>query len=64
MTVQPSRWRKSSYTHQQTACVEVGRLGSGAAVRDSKNRPAGYVEVPAQAWRSFMTALKTGRYDR
>ncbi|WP_338604567.1 DUF397 domain-containing protein [Saccharopolyspora sp. SCSIO 74807] len=49
MTVQPSRWRKSSYTHQQTACVEVGRLGSGAAVRDSKNRPAGYVEVPPQA---------------
>ncbi len=64
MMVQPNGWRKSSYTHQQTACVEVGRLDSGAAVRDSKNRSAGYVEVSADAWRSFVIALKTGDYDR
>ncbi|WP_243789331.1 DUF397 domain-containing protein [Saccharopolyspora gloriosae] len=64
MNTQPSRWRKSSRSHQQTACVEVGRVEFGAAVRDSKDRAAGHVEVPARAWRSFVTALKTGSLDR
>lgn len=63
MTVQPSRWRKSSHSHQQTACVEVGHVALGAAVRDSKDRAAGHVEVPSGAWRTFLTALKSGRYD-
>lgn len=35
MTKVPARWRKSSFSAQQTDCVEVA--GSLAAVRDTKN---------------------------
>jgi hypothetical protein len=33
-------WHKSSYSGNQTACVEVARPGTRMAVRDSKNPTA------------------------
>ncbi|WP_084134392.1 DUF397 domain-containing protein, partial [Actinopolyspora erythraea] len=41
-SVHPSNWRKASYSSQETSCVEVGRTPNGAAVRDTKDRAAGY----------------------
>lgn len=64
MNQQAYGWRKSSRSQQQTACVEVGRLGGGAAVRDSKDRGAGYFAVAAGTWASFVAAVKGGRFDR
>ncbi len=59
---EPSAWRKSSYTQQETACVEIGRLGNGAAVRDTKNRAGGYFTTDRAQWRAFIEAVKTDRF--
>ena len=64
MTEQPTGWRKSSRSQQKTACVEVANLGSGAAVRDTKDRGAGYFTAGATEWSSFIGAIKSGRFDR
>jgi hypothetical protein len=60
----PIGWRKSSYSSIQTNCVEVGRAGDGAAVRDTKNRSAGYFTTTDAQWKFFVTAVKSGRFDR
>lgn len=64
MNQQAHGWRKSRRSQQQTACVEVGRLGSGAALRDTKDRDAGYFTAGAAEWASFIGAIKSGRFDR
>ncbi|GDY31667.1 DUF397 domain-containing protein [Gandjariella thermophila] len=53
------RWRKSSYSQTNGACVEVSHTLD--AVRDSKNPagPALRVDVAA-----FLRAVKEGRFDR
>lgn len=63
MPHQVTGWRKSSRSHQQTDCVEVGRINEGAAVRDTKDRAAGYFATTSQQWSCFVSAIKSGRYD-
>ncbi|MFR9727956.1 DUF397 domain-containing protein [Saccharopolyspora sp. MS10] len=60
----PCGWRTSSYSSAQTNCVEVGRAAGRAAVRDSKDRAAGYFVADVARWSAFVDALKAGRFDR
>lgn len=60
----PYSWRTSSYTRSYQ-CVEVGRTDDGcAAVRDSKNRRAGYFTVTSRQWTLFVDNVCAGRLDR
>ncbi|MEB3366741.1 DUF397 domain-containing protein [Saccharopolyspora mangrovi] len=61
--VVPTGWRKSTHSGQQVSCVEVGSVGSGAAVRDSKNLDAGYFTTTSRQWRLFVDAVKSGRFE-
>ncbi|MGJ7907330.1 DUF397 domain-containing protein [Actinopolyspora sp. H202] len=56
------QWHKSSYSGNQTNCVEVGQLTNGAAIRDTKNRAAGHLTTSRAQWTAFITALKTNRF--
>ncbi|GAA4862801.1 DUF397 domain-containing protein [Saccharopolyspora cebuensis] len=60
---QAGRWRTSSYSGNSGNCVEVGRVGGGAAVRDTKDRGAGYFTATGGQWSAFVAAVKGGRYD-
>jgi hypothetical protein len=51
-------WRKSSHSAQETNCVEVAyRGGDTVAVRDTKDRRAGHISLPADAWKAFVDRL-------
>ncbi|MFE6056766.1 DUF397 domain-containing protein [Kitasatospora sp. NPDC056446] len=56
-------WRKSSYSAQQGQCVEVA-LGSPAQVpvRDSKDPEGPTLAFPADAWSSFVIAVRSGEF--
>ncbi|WP_433873562.1 DUF397 domain-containing protein [Saccharopolyspora sp. CA-218241] len=58
----PTGWRKASYSGQNAGCVEVGRVGGGAAVRDTKDRAAGYLTATRDQWARFIEAINTDRY--
>lgn len=57
------RWRKSSYSSAQNACVEVAATGTAHAVRDSKNPGRGHLLFGAEAWRAFVAGVKDGGYS-
>lgn len=50
-------WRKSSYTNQETNCVEVSWTPASTRVRDTKKRDQGHLEVPATAFRALIERL-------
>ncbi|MEV4598403.1 DUF397 domain-containing protein [Amycolatopsis sp. NPDC049253] len=49
-------WRKSSYSPNAGDCVEVA-TGRDVHVRDTKDREAGHITVPAPAWRELLSRL-------
>ncbi|QIZ35438.1 DUF397 domain-containing protein [Saccharopolyspora sp. ASAGF58] len=54
-------WRKSSHSGTHN-CIEVGRLGRNAAVRDTKDRAAGYFTTTAGQWAAFIAAVKADKF--
>ncbi|MBB5156621.1 DUF397 domain-containing protein [Saccharopolyspora phatthalungensis] len=56
-------WPESSQSQQETGRAEVAPVTCRAAVRDSKDRAAGYFTTTAQQWRLFVTAVKAGRFQ-
>lgn len=55
-------WRKSSYSNSEGgSCLEIldGHRW-GVPIRDSKNPHGPAVIVPASAWSTFVTAVRSG----
>ena len=54
-----AEWRKSSYSSQNGACVELAtNLPGMVAIRDSKDPGGPSLLVPAAEWRAFVRGLK------
>nr|WP_218902972.1 DUF397 domain-containing protein [Streptomonospora nanhaiensis] len=59
MVIADERWRTSSYSTAKGECVEIAATSTrGVAVRDTKNRDAGHLSMPAGEWAAFLTAVK------
>jgi hypothetical protein len=57
-------WRKSTYSSSNGSCVEVRRLAHAVEVRDTKDRTGPVLTFSADAWRSFVTSVHRGEFDR
>jgi Domain of unknown function (DUF397) len=55
-------WRKSTYSNEQGACIEVADLDRAHAVRDSKNPLGPALVFTAAAWSAFTTGIRTGEF--
>ncbi|MBD0689508.1 DUF397 domain-containing protein [Streptomyces sp. CBMA123] len=56
-------WGKSSYSNNGGDCVEVAPGFPGLApVRDSKDPQGSALVFPAEAWKSFITAVRSGEF--
>ena len=51
-------WRKSSYSSDDKACVEVAVTDRTVAVRDTKDRESGHFSVNRDDWTRFVTAIR------
>jgi hypothetical protein len=58
-------WRKSSYSGGGGGnCIEVADGFTGVKpVRDSKDPSGPALVFPADAWQSFVTAVRAGEFD-
>ncbi|WP_329216799.1 DUF397 domain-containing protein [Streptomyces sp. NBC_01485] len=66
MTTESPRWFKSSYSNNGGDCVEVAANLTAShgmvPVRDSKNPAGPVLDLPAAAFSSFVTGVKTGEF--
>jgi hypothetical protein len=61
MKTMPNGWRKSSFSNDATACVEVGSFDDGSfAVRNSNFPDAGFVAYGRADLVAFVEAVKSG----
>lgn len=58
MSTAPNGWKKSSYSGEETSCVELAHSGM---VRDSKNVAGPTLSVDLD---SMLSMVKAGRFDR
>jgi hypothetical protein len=57
-------WRKSTYSNDQGACVEVADLTAGGrAVRDSKDPAGPALSFTSAAWSAFTIGIRSGEFD-
>jgi hypothetical protein len=59
----PLRWFKSSRSAGNGACVEVAFTADAVAVRDSKDPAGAVLSFGTDAWREFVSSVRTGVLD-
>jgi hypothetical protein len=59
LSFEEAKWRKSSRSVADGACVEVALVESEVLIRDSKHPSGLILKVTADAWRSLIRAIKT-----
>ncbi len=59
----PAVWRKSTFSNNTGACVEVADLDDGGrAVRDSKDPTGGHLRFTAAQWSTFTAGVRDGQF--
>nr|WP_199809494.1 DUF397 domain-containing protein [Streptomyces sp. NRRL S-920] len=59
-----SAWFKSSYSNDTGGnCVEIASLTEQVGIRDSKDKTGPALVVPADAWSSFVSLVRSGAAD-
>jgi hypothetical protein len=56
-------WRKSARSINAGNCTEVASSAGAVAVRDSQDPHSLVLLYPADTWRSFLNAARTGHFD-
>ncbi len=60
----PATWRKSSFSNNTGACVEVADLPDGGrGVRDSKNPTGPALMFTGPEWAAFTAGVRAGEFD-
>lgn len=57
----PVIWRKSRYSADQGACVEMGTWSASILVRDSADPAGSILPVTPVHWREFLARIKAPR---
>ena len=64
MTDASFAWRKSSYSGQNSACVEIGEPGDGSLlVRNSNHPDAGTLALAPTVMATWVAGTKSGDLD-
>lgn len=58
-----NRWRKSTRSGDNGACVQARALDGTTEIRDSKDQAGPILSVSSTAWRTFIAAVKRGEFD-
>ncbi|MET9794561.1 DUF397 domain-containing protein [Nocardiopsis alba] len=51
-------FRKSSYSANESACVEVADIPGASAVRDSQNPDSGHLTFSSSEWTALLTTTR------
>lgn len=57
-------WVKSSFSHQNGACVELAEIPGGVAMRDSKDTDRPELRYTRAELAAFIAGVKAGEFDR
>ncbi|TDD87368.1 DUF397 domain-containing protein [Actinomadura darangshiensis] len=58
-----AKWRKSSRSNSEQACVEVAQARSAIGVRDSKNLNGGHLLLDRTVFTRLLNDVKAGDLD-